>query len=345
MKIELIYDPVEPATTVWVNDQVADITDMYGFLYPVRNCLLQTWIYPSGSWQGLAHQLKELARGDDIDLIFYGRQEDYADVTAAVADLNNISLSFHFWDSASEYESAFQELDCQLQKILDDGETAQRKDDREAVTRKKMVELYPKTVDVLTEIQTAVCSQWLREIETEADYSRADQAALSCCIVTESYMDSYEKLERLDALTRSMRRCKDMICCYLPDDERRKHFSSYAGQYAKQTVSFIGSDLETYKEKLYEKYGKMYLLRQKLYAYQTMLEVLDQCFQEREVLAQKKRQLVAQDKLGIAEVREQERIKIRINWFDRKSVYLTKIRELLQQLKSVEHVREGGRSK
>ena len=246
MKIELIYDPVEPATTVWINDQAADITDMYGFLYPVRNCLLQTWLYPSGSWQGLAHQLKELARGDALDLIFYGRQEDYADVTAAVADLNQISLRFRFWDSAAAYKSAFQELDHQLQKILDEGETSQRIDDGETVSRKKMAELYPETVDVLTGIRTAVCSQWLREIETEADYCGADQAALSCCIVKDAYMDSYEKLGHLDALTRSMRRSKDMICCYLPDDEQRKHFSSYAGQYAKQTVSFIGSVQENF---------------------------------------------------------------------------------------------------
>ncbi len=340
MKIELIYDPVAPATTVWVNGQAADITDMYGFLYPVRNCLLQTWLYPSGSWQGLAYQLKELARGDDIELIFYGRQEDYVDVTAAVANLNKINLRFCAWDSALEYESAFLKLDFQMQKILDDAEATQHKDDEEAVTRKKMIELYPETVDALTKIRKAVCSDWLREIESEADYSKVDQEALSCCIVTDSYMDSYEKLEHLDALTRSMRRSKDMICCYLPDDERRKQFSSYANQYTKQTISFVGSDLETYKEKLYDKYGKAYLLRQKLYAYQTMLETLEQCFQEREVLAQKKRQLAAQDKLGIAEIREQEKIKIRINWFDRKSVYLTEIRELLQQLKSAAHIKE-----
>ena len=119
MKIELIYDPVEPATTVWVNDQVVDITDIYGFLYPVRNCLLQTWLYSSGSWQGLAQQLKELARGDDIALTFCGRREDCDDVKGAVAGVEGLSLSFRTWDSLPAYESAFQELDRLLESILD----------------------------------------------------------------------------------------------------------------------------------------------------------------------------------------------------------------------------------
>ena len=70
--------------------------------------------------------------------------------------------------------------------------------------------------------------------------------------------------------------------------------------------------------------------------------MLEQCFQDREALTQRKRQLAAEAKPGISEVREQERIKIKINWLDRKSVYLTKMGDILRQLKAAGSVREGG---
>lgn len=100
--------------------------------------------------------------------------------------------------------------------------------------------------------------------------------------------------------------------------------------------------MKAHKKSLYAKYGKAYLLRQRLWGYQRMLEVLEQCFQDREALTQRKRQLAAEAKPGISEVREQERIKIKINWLDRKSVYLTKMGDILRQLKAAGSVREGG---
>ena len=62
MLIDIRYDPVAPATNVWVNGVKTNENDIYGLLYPVRHCLIQTYLKPSGSWPGLKARLNELRR-------------------------------------------------------------------------------------------------------------------------------------------------------------------------------------------------------------------------------------------------------------------------------------------
>ena len=70
MKMELWYDPVNPETMLKVEERWLERDDIYGFLYPVQYLPLQNWLYPSGSWPGLAAHLGDLTRGEEISLIF-----------------------------------------------------------------------------------------------------------------------------------------------------------------------------------------------------------------------------------------------------------------------------------
>ena len=76
MKIELWYDAVAQETDIRVNDIAIEKNDVFGFLYPVRNYPLQSWIYPNGSWKGIEYQIEELARGEEVALTFHGRKWD-----------------------------------------------------------------------------------------------------------------------------------------------------------------------------------------------------------------------------------------------------------------------------
>ena len=76
MKIDLWYDPVQPETTVFLNGEPIDRHDIYGFLYPVRRYLLQSWLKASGSWPGLLEQLRGMARQEPLSVCFHGRRQE-----------------------------------------------------------------------------------------------------------------------------------------------------------------------------------------------------------------------------------------------------------------------------
>ena len=80
MKIELWYDSVVQETDIVVNGISIGKNDPYGFLYPVRNYPIQSWLYPNGSWKGIEHQIVDLARDENVELSFHGRKYDYDDL-------------------------------------------------------------------------------------------------------------------------------------------------------------------------------------------------------------------------------------------------------------------------
>ena len=71
MKIELWYDAAAQETDILINDVPVEKNDVYGFLYPVRNYPIQSWLYPNGSWKGIEYQITDLARDEDVDLVFH----------------------------------------------------------------------------------------------------------------------------------------------------------------------------------------------------------------------------------------------------------------------------------
>lgn len=320
MKIELKYDPVKPETMVCIDEQMTDRSDIYGFLYPVRHCLLQTWLMPSGSWSGLVRQLQELSRGEDIELVFFGRTEDFEDIQFTLKGMEKLTLQFHQTDPLKKYVSLFEQMDSQIALLLDEHVKQSEK--------KTLADLFPETAHAIHTVRKAVPEEWMRIICTEADFLRADQEELCCCIVSEEYLDSYEKLEKLSSLTRSMRRSYDMICCCVEDPKKRADFAHYAAQYENLRVRFDSE--EKCLPILERKYGNAYELRCRFRKYERVLEILNQCYERRDAIEEKRTHLAKEKKKTMEQTRELERSKIILNWFDRKEPYLAKLNKLVR---------------
>ena len=319
MKVELIYDPVKPETMVCIDGQMTDKADIYGFLYPVRNCLLQTWLLPSGSWRGLAWQLRELSRGEQIDLLFSGRPEDFEDVRGALAGMEQLTLGFARTDPLQGYDSLFAQMDEKIALLLDEPVKQSEK--------KTLCDLFPETAEAVHEVMRAAPTPWVREISSEAELAAADQQALCCCMVSGDYLDSYEKLEKLNFLTRSMRRSQDMICCCLDDAGKRADFAHYAAQYDNMKIRF--DTAEKSLPVLERKYGVPYTLREKYRRYGRILEILTQCYRQRDAIEARRTALAKEKNRTVEQTRQLERSKIILNWFDRKKPYLSALNELV----------------
>lgn len=338
MKIELKYDPVKPETLVFIDGKMTNRSDIYGFLYPVRHCLLQTWLMPSGSWSGLAWQLQELSRGEDMELVFCGRAEDFEDVQSALKDMDGLSLQLHQADPMKSYDELFEQMDSQIALMLD--EHVQQHE------RKTLADLFPETARRIGNLRNAVPGDWKRMICSESDFRQADQEELCCCFVSEAYLDSYEKLEKLRDLTRSLRRSQDMICCCVEDAEKRADFAHYAAQYEDLRVRFDSE--ETCLPLLERKYGTAYRLRYKFRKYEEILTLLNQCYEPRETIKAKRTRLAKEKKKTVEQTRELECSKIILNWFDRKEPYLEKLNDLvysgiLKETQRKEWITDGNR--
>lgn len=319
MKIELNYDPVRPETTVCIDGQLTDRSDIYGFLYPVRHCLLQTWLYPSGSWSGLAWQLRELSRGEEIELTFVGRSEDFEDVQSVLADMEQLTLHFRPADPLSAYESLFSRMDEQIDLLLD-ARTAPGE-------KKKLSDLFPETAAAIQKVRSEVQEDWYQIISSEADFVQADQRELCCCIVGDTYLDSYEKLEKVNRLTRSMRRSLDMICCCINDPQQQADFAHYAAQYGDLRIHF--ESRERILPILQRKYGDVYVLRFRLRQYDRILLLLRECYGKRDYIKSRRTQLADEKNRNLEQIREFEHCKILLNWFSRKESYLVRLETLL----------------
>lgn len=318
MRIELNYDPVKPETVVCIDGQLTDRRDIYGFLYPVRHCLLQTWLYPSGSWSGLAWQLKELSRGEAIELIFFGRSEDFEDVRAALRNMDNLVLRHYRTNPMEKYSALFAQMDSQIAHILDEH--------ADPGGKKTIGDIFPNTAGAIRTLRKEPDQEWMRVISTEEDFMLADQEELSCCIVREAYLDSYEKIEKLNSLTRSMRRSQDMICCCFEDPEKNADFAHYAAQYENLKIRF--SPEGDCVPLLRRKYGSAHALRCGLNRYRRIAGLLNQCYKRRDAVEARRTSLAREKNKTVDQTRELERNKIILNWFDRKAPYLANLNEL-----------------
>lgn len=319
MKIELNYDPVRPETMVCIDGQMTDRSDIYGFLYPVRHCLLQTWIYPSGSWSGLDWQLRELSRGEEIELTFVGRSEDFEDIQSALADMERLTLRLRQEDPLSAYGSLFSRMEEQLDLLLDE-QTAPGE-------KKRLSDLFPETAAEIRSVRCEVPQVWYQVISSEADYVQADQRELCCCIVGDTYLDSYEKLEKVNRLTRSMRRSQDMICCCMDDPQQQADFAHYAAQYENLRIRF--ETQERILPVLQRKYGDAYALRFRLRQYARILSLLRECYGKRDYIKSRRTQLAEERNRTLEQIRELEHCKVLLNWFSRKEPYLVRLETLL----------------
>ena len=117
MKIEFWYDPVNPETMLKLEDRWLDKDDIYGFLYSVQSLPLQNWLYASGSWPGLKAHLSDLTRGEELTLIFFGRECDFEDLKTCLEGMPDLELFFEPWDVFGICKSRLAELPGVVEKL------------------------------------------------------------------------------------------------------------------------------------------------------------------------------------------------------------------------------------
>ena len=327
MKIELTYDPVGPELMVKVDDQIIDGGDIFGFLYPVRNCILQTWLEPSGSWPGLVSQLRELSRGEEIQLSFRGRRCDYDDLVKVVAPMDEVHTSFVQWESVSENKKRVQDIMQSLAQLLD-APSKNVKQGKLSVpaTSKAFLTHFPEQAKRVQEVLKCSQSSWYSRISSSKEFTEADQKAYQCCIVTEEFFSSYESLDQLVKLTRSMRRSPDMILCCFDDVQTCRDYSFYAQQYGNMGFRFEIGNKSNWEKTLYNKYGVAYELNQQLLLFRKVLHIVEECYDQEEKLMARRASLVGSGKKA-----EQEQLKQKCTWLHTKESYYKDALKLLKE--------------
>lgn len=332
MKITLWYDPVRPETEIQLDGCWVDGQDIYSFLYPVRRCLLQTWLTPSGSWSGLEQQIRELARGQTVKLEFHGRECDAHDICTALSGQNNLTVEILLWDPEQRWRERLNQAETELGRIIGQP-TPQDTDPLSELPEETGAALYPTLAENLEQLLAGSGEEnWLEILKTEEDLLHACRHMGTCCIVQESLLDSYERLVQLKQLTRSMRRCSDMICCVTKDEDQCTALAQYTAQVPGLEYRFGVTNQDCWQQSLWEKYGAAFQLRNRL-LHLTQAEALlktqmlqeDMLREQQNVLKQKERRRT----IKATELREKERIRKKLNWIRRKAETMAQLGTLL----------------
>lgn len=268
LSVELRYDPVRPASYVSINGKDVDGGDIYGFLYPVRGCALQAWLWESGSWPGLRRELEELGRDEPLELVFMGRECDFKDVGAALVGAENIALSFKPWEW--DYQRPLSEVTVQLRDLLDGKIELDMSFYRmNGAPSRSFADLFPESAQrarALLETASATSGDgWIAEVRTPAEL-RAARGGDGCVKVYESAIGSLENLSSLRALTGSMQRSADMVVCVTKTPEKQREFEAYAAQFPGPRPLFTWENGGTPAEQLLKKYAEPLGLRRRVEA-------------------------------------------------------------------------------
>ena len=226
MKIELWYDAVAQETDILINDFPVEKNDIYGFLYPVRNYPIQSWLDPNGSWKGIEYQIVDLARDENVNLVFHGRKCDYEDVCKCLSGNQKMQVDFAEWDVCTRYNELFSNL---LSTLIKNDSTIRR-------LRSPLETVSDSPVDFYVSIED---TDWAYHIRDHDDLARADEATnMSCCIVHDRFFSSYEKLHDLMGLTRSLRVPADAIFCCFDQEEAKADYEYYAQSFRRMSFHF-----------------------------------------------------------------------------------------------------------
>ncbi len=280
MQVDLYYDPVRPETAVLIDGKRTDRGDIFGFLYPVRNCILQTWLPESGSWNGLIQQLSELARGEKVRVIFHGREADYRDIHAMLSETDWIEIDHVSWDPIGAQTEMFQKAKQLLDHIMS---VKVLMDENNDVRNEKTIrDLFPEVTADIDAVRTGCGKdEWFVSIRTEEDFTKAVRSYGNCCVVSDAFLRSYEQFAKLEKLFRSMRRSQDMIFCCFDTAEKREEYRQYNAQYLKYAVSFGMEGDSASLRALQSKYGDVCTKREELNRIERCRELLSGCFSQK----------------------------------------------------------------
>jgi len=265
MKIELWYDAVAQETDILINEVPVEKNDVYGFLYPVRNYPIQSWIYPNGSWKGLEYQVVDLARDEDVELTFHGRKCDYNDLMECLSQNKAITLRFVEWDICRRYDKLFSKLLSIMQS-------------NDSVMRKLLSSLNIKTGYKVNFNVSANKVKWACSIYDDSDLAKADELSdKCCCYIHSSFFTSYEKLQDLLSLTRSLKIPADAIYCCFKDKQTKEDYEYYAHSFKRMNFKFYLEDSD-YAKEAESKYGLPSTVKWKIERCEKLLKSLCEAY-------------------------------------------------------------------
>lgn len=267
MNIELWYDAVAQETDILVNGIAAEKNDIFGFLYPVRNYPLQSWIYPNGSWKGIEYQIEELARDEDVSLTFHGREWDYDDLCQCLSQNKRITTNFVEWDVCSRYDSLFSEL----LRVLKE---------KDAGIRAQMTALWCETGNPADFEVSDEDMHWVYTITGDSDLAEAHEAGeIHCYYVRSSFFTSYEKLHELLVLTRSLKVPADAVYCCFAEPEKKEAYEYYAQAHKRMHFRFCLEETDDY-QKASKKYIQPQTVKLKIKKCRELLRILPDPYQK-----------------------------------------------------------------
>lgn len=278
-KIVFLYDYIKPELYILIDGVPVQENDIYGFLYPVKNYILQTWLQPNGSWTGLAEQIKVLARGGDVQIDFIGREIDYNDVMKTLENQDYITTRFREFSLEDYYKQKIIQFNRTAKSIIEPGNLS----DKYALehTQVFMKDVYPNQYEKVLSGMFRTLPSWYKTIANEKDFKEADKTQNCCCIAEDSYLDSYDKLTSLTQLLRSLRKSEDMICCCISDDAKREEFHKYANQVLHKNFNFTNSLNSVVVQQMQEKFGTSISMRERISDCFAIKSVLDNLWRTR----------------------------------------------------------------
>lgn len=251
MNIELWYDSVAQETDIKVNGKPVEKNDIFGFLYPIRNYPLQNWLYSDGSWSGFEYQLTDLAREEEVNIVFHGREVDFRDLEECLKNNEKFHTEFCEWDICKKYDILLDNL-------------VKRLKENDVWLKKQMNSVNIKSNYKLDfNIDTNDC-KWYCDIYDDSDFVQADDnKEKCCCYVHESFFTAYEKLNQLHRLTRSLKMPGDGIYCCFEDESKKNDYQYYARTFPRMRFRFV-SENEDYTAEPKIKYGMPYKVKLKI---------------------------------------------------------------------------------
>lgn len=241
MKIEIKYNPATVFTSAAINGVLNNENDIYNFIFPVKNYPLECWINKNGSWAGIARNISDISRGDDLNIVFTGRKVDFEDFKSAIDNYEWVQrVDVCFIEHGSDY--------CKLlELLLEAAEQIQKINFNGCMTwdilRKcdALKKVFMKRKPFVKEIYTA---NELTAIIPEQGYTY---------VVYDTALESFSDLEKLFRLPTSMLVPADSIICIFKEKEKMENFKSYASALNSKIV--FSCDKKNI-ERIYKKYSE-----------------------------------------------------------------------------------------
>lgn len=331
LAVELWYDPVKPETYVKIGGRFVDSGDIYGFLYPVRQCVMQAWLYESGSWPGLRRQLTELARGEGMELTFHGRTCDFSDLSGSLAGWEDVELKFQPWQRDGEYLRELDELEKQVRALLRE-KTAldMSRYDLDMAPERSLTDLFPergrRIEELLDSARAGGEEEWLSAARSPGDL-RALRSGRGCVAIYETALGSFEALGMLRTLTGSMQRSPDMLACILNTKEERDDYAAYAAQFPGPRPVFTYLGDQSCLGEMREKYGRPLALRRRVEAMRGAIGETLACWGDAGELERRQNELEARKLTRREDVEELNRCRMARQWLTRRRARSRKLEE------------------